>query len=307
MAKGAKKYLFLWKNHQTLFFKDTMTNQPFIVGLGEVLWDCLPDGPRLGGAPANFAYHVARLGFPARIVSAVGKDVLGIETLAALSSKGLEGYLPQVEAPTGMVKVNLDAHGVPSYEICEGVAWDYIPFSPALESLAEHCAAVCWGTLAQRHPVSQQTIHRFLDHVPADCWKVFDINLRQHYYSWELIEASLIRCDILKINDEELEIVARLLGRSISDVEKFCKEMLETYRLKILVLTCGAKGSSVFTKEGVSHAQVPKVKVVDTVGAGDAFTAAFVVSLLSGTGEEKAHQKATEVSAYVCTHEGGMG
>ena len=175
-----------------------------IAGLGEALWDCLPEGRKIGGAPANFAYHASQFGFDAYAVSAVGTDELGDETIEALKGNGLKMVMPRVDFPTGQVKVTLDEDGVATYDIKEGSAWDNIPFTPEIEALAKQCRAVCFGSLAQRNEVSRNTIYRFLDATPKDCMRIFDINLRQNFYTKETIVESLKHATVLKINDEEL-------------------------------------------------------------------------------------------------------
>lgn len=277
-----------------------------IVGLGEALWDCLPDGKKLGGAPANFAYHVGQFGFDTIAVSAVGNDRLGDETIASLEAKGLKYMMPRVSYPTGTVQVTLDDNGIPTYDIRENVAWDNIPFSPELEELAHNCRAVCWGSLAQRNVVSRDTINKFLDTAPKDCLKIFDINLRQNFYTKEVISESIKRCNALKINDEELVVIGRLFGYPGLDMENKCWLILGKYNLDMLVLTCGVNGSYVFTPGSVSFQETPLVDVVDTVGAGDSFTGTFCASILSGMSVKDAHALAVKVSAFVCTQSGAM-
>lgn len=277
-----------------------------IVGLGEALWDMLPEGKKLGGAPANFAYHAGQFGLDTLAISAVGEDQLGDETLSALEEKGLKYIMPRVPFPTGTVQVELDAQGVPAYEIREGVAWDNIPFTPEMEKVARSCKAVCWGSLAQRHEVSRSTIHRFLDATPPTCLKIFDINLRQTFYDEEVIRASLKRCNILKINDEELVTIGRLFGYPGLDMSNKCWLILGKYNLDMLVLTCGVNGSYVFKPGAMTFIETPKVDVADTVGAGDSFTASFCAAILKGLSVSDAHQLAVETSAYVCTCNGAM-
>lgn len=277
-----------------------------IVGLGEALWDVLPEGKKLGGAPANFAYHAGQFGLDTLAISAVGEDQLGDETLSALEEKGLKYIMPRVPFPTGTVQVELDAQGVPAYEIREGVAWDNIPFTPEMEKVARSCKAVCWGSLAQRHEVSRNTIHRFLDATPPTCLKIFDINLRQTFYDEEVIRASLKRCNILKINDEELVTIGRLFGYPGLDMSNKCWLILGKYNLDMLVLTCGVNGSYVFKPGAMTFIETPKVDVADTVGAGDSFTASFCAAILKGLSVSDAHQLAVETSAYVCTCNGAM-
>ena len=278
----------------------------YVVGLGEALWDVLPDGAKLGGAPANFAYHAAQFGFPAVAVSALGCDRLADCTEAAFSEKQLEYLMPRVDFPTGVVNVSLDGDGVPSYDIATGVAWDNIPFTAEMQQVAENALAVCWGSLAQRSEVSRTTIMRFVDSTSDDCLRVFDINLRQNFYSREVIEESMRRCSVLKINDEELVIVSRLLQLPGIDVREKCRGLMELYGMKMVVLTCGVNGSYVLTAEEESFCPTPRVEVADTVGAGDSFTGSFVAGLLEGKTIRRAHERAVNVSAFVCTQAGAM-
>ena len=279
-----------------------------IVGLGEALWDVLPEGKKLGGAPANFAYHTRQFGFNSVAVSAVGEDKLGDETLAALDEKGLEYDMARVPYPTGTVQVTLDEEGIPTYDIRENVAWDNIPFTPELEDLARNCRAVCFGSLAQRNIVSRTTINKFLDTMPSGDGrlKIFDINLRQNFYTKDIIKDSLKRCNVLKINDEELVVIGRLFDYPGLDMSNKCWLILGKYNLDMLVLTCGVNGSYVFTPGNVSFQETPRVDVVDTVGAGDSFTGTFCASILNGMPVAEAHKLAVQVSAYVCTQSGAM-
>ncbi len=282
-------------------------NNKYVVGIGEVLWDVLPEGKKLGGAPANFAYHVSQFGLNSRVVSAIGNDKLGAEIERDFSEKGLEGIIEKVAYPTGTVQVSLDDNGVPNYTIKENVAWDNIPFITALKELAQHTCAVSYGSLAQRNIVSRETIHAFLDAMPKEgAYKIFDINLRQNFYTKDIICESLERCNVLKINDEELVAVSRLFGYPGIDLQDKCWILLAKYNLKMLILTCGVNGSYVFTPGHVSFVETPKVAVADTVGAGDSFTAAFVSAVLRGLSVSEAHKLAVNVSAYVCTQNGAM-
>ena len=277
-----------------------------IVGLGEALWDCLPEGKKLGGAPANFAYHAGQFGFDTLAVSALGEDALGDETIGALEEHKLNYLMPRIPYPTGTVQVTLDEQGIPTYNIREGVAWDNIPFTDEIEKVANTCRAVCFGSLAQRSVVSRETIGKFLDATPAYCVKIFDINLRQSFYTKEIIEQSMRRCNILKINDEELVVVSRMFGLPDLDEEKRCKQLISDYNLDILVLTCGTNGSYVFTADKSYYQPTPKVQVADTVGAGDSFTGSFCAALLKGMPIHEAHALAVKVSAFVCTQNGAM-
>lgn len=283
-------------------------NHSIVVGMGEALWDMLPEGKQLGGAPANFAYHVSQFGLESRVVSAVGQDKLGTEILDSFRVRQLASLIETVPYPTGTVQVELDAAGVPCYNIKEGVAWDNIPYTTALDELARHTGAVCFGSLAQRSVVSRETIHRFLDVVAAtsDTLRIFDINLRQSFYTKDIICDSLRRCNVLKINDEELVAVSRMFGYPGIDLQDKCWILLAKYNLKMLILTCCVNGSYVFTPGEVSFVETPKVQVADTVGAGDSFTAAFTAAILRGRSVREAHALAVETSAYVCTQQGAM-
>ena len=285
-----------------------METKRFVVGLGEALWDCLPEGKKLGGAPANFAYHAGQfLGQENTLaVSALGEDSLADETEASLKEHGLNYLMPRVPYPTGTVHVTLSGDGIPTYDIKENVAWDNIPFTPEIEEVARNCKAVCFGSLAQRNVVSRENIHRFLDATPADCMKIFDINLRQQFYTKEVIQASLRRCNVLKINDEELVLIGRMFGYPGLDIENKCWLILGKYDLDMLVLTCGTNGSYVFTPGQMSFQETPKVEVADTVGAGDSFTGSFCAAILEGKPVAEAHKRAVQVSAFVCTQNGAM-
>ncbi len=282
--------------------------EKLVIGMGEALWDVLPEGKKIGGAPANFAYHVGQFGLDSCAVSAIGDDALGLELLDNFKQKGVNYHIDTVPYPTGTVQVEIDQAGIPLYEIKENVAWDNIPYTASLERLAERTGAVCFGSLAQRNVVSRSTINRFLDAIPEDNGPliVFDVNLRQGFYNKDILCTSMKRCNILKINDEELITVSRMFGYPGIDLQDKCWILLGKYNLKMLILTCGINGSYVFTPGNVSFQPTPKVDVADTVGAGDSFTAAFIASILKGKTVTEAHQKAVQVSAYVCTQRGAM-
>lgn len=280
----------------------------YVVGMGEALWDVLPEGKKIGGAPANFAYHVSQFGLPSCVVSAIGDDLLGKELVENFTSKGLSQLIAEVPYPTGTVQVEIDQAGIPQYDIKENVAWDNIPYTEALDELARNTRAVCFGSLAQRNVVSRNTINMFLDAMPQspESLVVFDVNLRQGFYNKEILCNSMSRCNILKINDEELVTVSRMFGYPGIDLQDKCWILLGKYNLKMLILTCGINGSYVFTPGSVSYQPTPKVEVADTVGAGDSFTAAFISSILKGKSVTEAHAKAVATSAFVCTKKGAM-
>ena len=253
-----------------------------VVGLGEVLWDMLPEGRKIGGAPVNFAYHAGQFGIDTMAVSAIGNDKLGEDTIAEMNGKHLNHIFPSVPYPTGSVQVSLDEKGVPAYDIKENVAWDNIPFTNEIESVARSCRAVCFGSLAQRNAVSRNTIRKFIESTPSGCIRIFDINLRQ------------------------IMLVSRMFNYDSSNIENVCRTIMEDFSLEMVILTCGTKGSYIFTKGGVSFMPTPKVNVADTVGAGDSFTGSFCAAILRGLPVAEAHKKAVEVSAYVCTQNGAM-
>lgn len=279
-----------------------------VVGMGEALWDVLPEGKKIGGAPANFAYHVSQFGLPSCVVSAIGDDALGKEIIENFTSKGLDQLIAEVPYPTGTVQVKIDQTGIPLYDIKENVAWDNIPYTEHLDALAKRTKAVCFGSLAQRNVVSRETINHFLDTMPKDddSLIVFDVNLRQGFYNKEILCKSMQNCNILKINDEELITVSRMFGYPGIDLQDKCWILLGKYNLKMLILTCGINGSYVFTPGNVSFQPTPKVEVADTVGAGDSFTAAFIASILKGKSVTEAHTIAVKTSAFVCTQKGAM-
>lgn len=278
-----------------------------IIAIGEIVWDCLPAGKQLGGAPLNFAFFAKELGAQAYAVSAVGNDELGDETLQVASATGVNlDFVQRNDLPTSRVLVTLDEKGIPQYEIVEGVAWDAVECPDSALELVRDASVICWGSLAQRTEKSRQSVLSMLSAAPASCLKVFDINIRQHYYSLEVIKNSLEYADILKLNEDELPLVAEMLGMTGSE-EAVISEIIERYSLKYVVYTHGADFSRVYGAEGLlSHQDTPEVKVADTVGAGDSFTAVLVTSLLQGRDIATAHALAVEVAAFVCTRHGAI-
>jgi fructokinase len=279
--------------------------RPIVVGLGEVLWDLLPGGKQFGGAPANFAYHAQALGARAYVVSCVGADALGEEILGRLDALALSRDCVAIDTghPTGTVSVELDAGGRPTYIIHENVAWDFLRSGPAMLSLAGAADAVCFGSLAQRSAVSRAAIRDFLAATGKDCLRIFDINLRQHYFDAETVAASLSWATVLKLNDEELPVVAKLLSIGGTEEEilgTFCRR----FDLRLIALTKGAQGSLLFTPGESSTQAGLAVEVADTVGAGDAFTAALGMGMLAGLGLEVINAHANRVARYVCSRRG---
>lgn len=279
-----------------------------IVGIGEILWDLLPQGKQLGGAPANFAYHANALGAQGLVVSAVGNDPLGSAVLEELNAKRMSTlYIAPLDAlETGTVSVALDAHGVPQYTIHEEVAWDYIPSSPSLLSLANEIDAVCYGSLAQRSATTRDTIQVFLSATHENCLRICDINLRQDKISTETVTPLLDAANMLKLNDDELPVLQDLFSLNGNTKEQL-EQLQEKFELNLIALTRGAKGSLlVSTQDTVEFQPQQSIELVDTVGAGDAFTAALIVGVLEGLSLQQISKKANDLAAFVCTQQGAM-
>lgn len=286
----------------------------YIVGLGELLWDCFPTYRRIGGAPANFTYHAAQFGHEAIVVSAIGNDDDGRKLVETLDTLHLPHHLEVVPLPTGTVLIDDSNNDDPKYNINTDVAWSAIPYTQALEELARCSRVVCYGTLAQYGSVSRDTVSRFLDAVPDDCYKIYDINLRDNsgtpLYDLATIQSSILRCNILKVNIDELDYLVKALPLDVAasdDVVIRSRCLMSRYpNIKYLIVTMGVNGSWIFDPVESSHQDTPKVKLVDTVGAGDSFTGAFIGSLLNGKTMQEAHKIAVDTSAYVCTQPEGM-
>jgi len=276
-----------------------------LAGLGEILWDMLPAGKQLGGAPANFAYHAQALGAKGVVVSCVGDDELGKEILSRLGGLGLDCRFIAVDKahPTGTVTVKLDENGKADFTIHENVAWDFIPLDTGLLELAAQTDAVCFGSLCQRSEVSRDTVRRFLQATKPDCIRVLDINIRQSYYNKDIVHTMLQVSDVLKLNDEELPVVAELLDMTGSETNIF-SQLTERYALRLIALTRGASGSRLYGRgEDSNHPGFP-AQVADTVGAGDSFTAAMTLGLLQGKELDRINEDANRVASYVCTQSG---
>lgn len=279
--------------------------KPILVGLGEILWDLLPSGKQLGGAPANFVYQANALGGQGVVASSVGTDPLGEEILDRLKGLALDGdYVARDEAhPTGTVSVQIDADGNPSYTIHKDVAWDFIPESAQLKTLARLTHAVCFGSLAQRSPVSRATIHAFLESTPQQALRIFDVNLRQSYYTREILDESLQPANVLKISEEELPVVAKLLGVE-GDETTQVKMIGRRYGLGLVAMTRGKRGSLLISATHAATHPGCAVEVVDTVGAGDAFTAALALGMLKKYELSQISDCANRLAAFVCSRPG---
>jgi len=281
--------------------------KPKVIGIGEFLWDVLPSGPRMGGAPANFACHAAALGADAAVISRVGTDESGGRLVRELAERGVstKGITPDPDHPTGTVNVRCDEAGKPVFEITPDVAWDHIEAIPELRQLVGAADAVCFGTLGQRNPASSSAVHELLERVPAGALKVFDANLRQNHFSRATIESSLALADVLKLSDEELPVFAAMFGLQ-GDSRRQLETLLARFHLKLVVYTRGADGSALGSgAEWVEHPAVPTT-VRDTVGAGDSFTAAVTMGMLLGWPLDRIVRSASGIAAFVCSKDGAV-
>lgn len=278
------------------------TGKPIAVGIGELLWDRFPEGDRLGGAPANFAFHAAQLGFEARIVSRLGKDKDGQKIRDVFRSLGLSSDLLQEDGfhPTGLVKVRLE-NGQPGYEIATPAAWDFLSFNEALREIAKNLEVVCFGTLAQRNPVSEKSIRRFIECCSNQAIRLFDINLRQNYYSHEVIDFGLNHASVLKLNHEEMEVLGRLFGW---EKEKVRRQLFGRYPLKWIAITLGAGGCEIHSRQESVRASAPAIVFQDAVGAGDAFGAALVMGLKDLLPLEEVASLANQAGSFVASQAG---
>jgi fructokinase len=285
--------------------REHFMKKPFIVaGVGELLWDIFPEGKRLGGAPVNFSYHCHQLGAIGYPVSAVGNDALGAEIRDVLVAKSVPDLFVAMDEthPTGTVQVTLE-NGKPTYEICEGVAWDHIPMSAQLDTLAQRTDAVCFGSLAQRSEVSRSTIHAFLGAMRSDALKMFDVNLRQAFFSKEIIEASLAHSNILKLSDEELPVLADMFDIDGSTAEQL-EALRATFDLKLIAYTRGPDGSLLVAADGTDDHPGCPGEAINSVGAGDSFTAALCMGLLNQKPLSEINDHANRVATFVCSQDG---
>ena len=277
---------------------------PVIVGIGELLWDVMPTNTRLGGAPANFAIHCQSLGGKSAIISSVGNDKPGKEILSQLRDANINtNYINTCDHQTGWVDVTIDNNGIPEYTIHTNVAWDHITLNETHIQLAQKCNAVCFGSLAQRNTTSKSSIFEFLQNTTESCLKIFDINLRQNYYSRQLIADSLKYANILKLNDNELTILQQMFNLP-SDTKPAIQTLIEQYDLGCLALTLGENGSILANKSNFHHQPSIPVNISDTIGAGDSFTAALTMGLLKKIDLETINQTAGKIAAFVCSQPG---
>jgi fructokinase len=281
---------------------------PTVVGLGEILWDLLPSGPQLGGAPANFAYCSHLLGDRGIIASRIGTDQLGEDIRESLEKAGISDRFLQSDdsRPTGTVQVQVDSAGQPKFEITYPAAWDYLDWTRDWQDLAKSADAVCFGSLAQRSEKSGTTILNFLNATPRNALLMFDVNLRQEFYSKEIICQSLKRANAMKLNHDEVPRVKELLALTERDDILFCRGLIERFDLKLVCVTRGAKGSLLCDRGDIHEHAGYRVKVKDTIGAGDAFTAALIHEHLRGRTLAEMNDTANRMGAWVASHSGAM-
>jgi fructokinase len=282
-----------------------MSDNRTIVAIGEVLWDCFPEGKQLGGAPFNFVYHAGKLGANSFLVTAIGNDKYGIEAKNKADKLDINTSLFQInEYPTGTVIVNTDVNGIPDYNISLPAAWDHIELREGDKNLIQQADVLCFGSLAQRNEVSRNTIQCLIDNASPSTLVVFDINLRQDFYNDEIIIRSLERTNILKLNEDELPIVSRIMGMDNKDEKETIEEISARYGISLIAYTKGKSGSYLYDTKEFSFLTTPKVNVLDTVGAGDAFTASIVKGYMESLNLRQIHQQAVELAAFVCTKQG---
>ncbi|WP_427876460.1 carbohydrate kinase family protein [Gardnerella sp. 2492-Sm] len=278
--------------------------KPIVLSLGELLWDLLPQGKRVGGAPANFAYHAQCNGAESYVVSAVGQDELGDELVEEVSKAGIHAILQRNAWPTSTVDVAL-RNGIPEYTIVRNIAWDHIIYTRELIDLVERADAVCFGTLSLRSQETHDTILELLKHTKQGCMKFFDINIRSDHYSKDLIDALLKEATVFKLNDSELLLLRDMYNIRDTSDEEACRWFQTHYGLDYVILTGGSTFSTIITKtEDSSTFPTPHVEVNDTVGAGDSFSGTFAAQILSGESLKNAHRAAINTAAYVCTQAG---
>jgi fructokinase len=276
-----------------------------VAGLGEILWDLLPEGKKLGGAPANFAYHAQELGAKSLVISAIGEDKLGKELSEKLKEHNLSTSYISIDSrhPTGTVEVKIGKDGVPDYVIHTKVAWDYISVSKEVLTMVQSLDAICFGSLAQRSPHSKQSIQDILKSTSDRCLRIFDINIRQSFYSRETIVNSLNLSNCLKLNESEFSLLTEMFSYQGSD-SSIARTILKEFELDLIALTKGDKGSDLYTPSESSKIASPVVRIEDTVGAGDAFTASLCMGLLKNNSITEIHKNASDIAAYVCSQRG---
>lgn len=280
--------------------------KPFtIIGIGEILWDEFPHEKRLGGAPANVAFHANALGARGIIISRIGNDADGRGIRELLDKENIPHYLTvDPDHPTGRVTVRTDSDGTADYTIHEGAAWDYMTIDLPMIPVFSNADAICFGTLAQRNPVSGKAIRQAIRATRSECIRLFDMNLRQHYYSETVILEMLELATILKLNHEEFDIITNMLLRNRSETQRL-EELIDRFGLTMIILTKGKNGSRIFMDKNLDsvYKSEPGI-IVDTVGAGDCFSAAVALGILKGWKLDDIHQMASKAASFVCSQKG---
>jgi fructokinase len=279
---------------------------PVVVGLGELIWDLLPAGKRLGGAPSNFAYVSRLLGAGAAVATRVGRDAFGREAIDRLARGGLSTRYVQFddEHPTGTVGVRVGAGGEPHFNVNENSAWDYLAWTPELEGLAARAAAVCFGTLGQRHPAARATVERFLEATRPGALRLFDVNLRHSFFTPDMLARSLALSTVVKLNAEELSAAASMLDLGASGELETARALLGRFPLDLVAVTRGAGGSLLVTREDADEHPGFPARVVDAIGCGDAFAAALAYCLRRGATLALTNEIANRVGAWLATQAG---
>lgn len=276
-----------------------------VIGIGEVLWDLLPSGPQLGGAPANFAFHASQLGAQAQVITRVGDDARGREIMERLDQMGIADGTVQIDAflPTGTTDVELEKGGVPKFTINANSAWDALELTSYGQEAVQRADAICFGTLGQRGPIASASIQGLVAAAPPESLCVFDVNLRQNFYTRQIIERSLAAANVVKLNAHELAVLSKMFGIR-GDVSRQIEHLDRLFDLDVVALTRGEKGSLLYQAGNWSDRPGGKVDIVDTIGAGDAFTAALVMGLLNRFSLPEIHRIAAELAAFVCSQPG---
>ena len=268
-----------------------------ILSIGEILWDIFPDKKILGGAPANFVFHARQFGSDATLFTALGNDQQGLDLEKIAAKAGIIMQSSRVSHPTGTAEIILNNEQVPTYKLNDDCAWDHIPLTNNLKIFAAKADLIVFGTIAQRNFESRNTIKKALKLSKPSSKILFDINLRLNFYTKEIIEESLSAANYLKLNDEEESVLVNLFNKNI-------EQIISDFNLELAILTLGPKGSKIITSNSMSECPAAKCKIVDTVGAGDSFTAFFIINYLKGMSISESQKKASKVAAYVCAHNG---
>jgi fructokinase len=279
---------------------------PTIIGLGELIWDMLPEGKRMGGAPSNFAYISRLLGDEAAVASRVGRDALGMEAVERLERAGLSTGYVQLDAahPTGTVGVRVGDGGEPHFNVNQNSAWDYLEWTREWEELAARADTVCFGTLGQRHPTARATITRFLEATRAGALRLFDVNLRHSFFTPDMLARSLALSTVVKLNAEELIAAASMLSLNTSDQPATARALLERFQLDLVAVTRGERGSLLVAREGADEHAGFQARVVDTIGCGDAFAAALAHCRRRRAPLALTNEIANRLGAWVAAHPG---